>query len=188
MPPRRMQGAAAAAQPVEPAGFSLTPYNMSNNVLDYSTPEGRKHYDQATEKLNEVKFDCQSDNLRSFLEDLARRANTFGWSALGVGILQIPKDFNDPTQGYYDLLSNYGEVDFDHLKQHKGTYIGQPNRAAQDSSQLYKCLMNSLSKEATDTITIWNPSNLRSNAKFNLTRTRRPPSKSNHRKHLLMQH
>ena len=46
-------------------------------------------------------------------------------------------------------------MDFDHLKQHETTYIGLPNRASQDSAQLYNCLMNSLSKEATDTITIW---------------------------------
>ena len=139
-----------------PAEFSLTRYNMSNNVLDYSTPEGRKHYDRATEKLNEVKFDYQADNLRSFLEDLARRANIFGQSEPGVGILQIPKDLQDPNLGYCDILSNYGEVDFDHLKQHELTYIGQPNRAAQDPAQLYNCLMNSLSKEATDMTTIWN--------------------------------
>ena len=88
----RVPAAAAAAAAAQQAVFSLTPYNMSNAIIDYSTPEGRKHYDRAAEKLNEVKFDCQSDNLRSFLEDLARRANTFGWSAPGVGILQIPKD------------------------------------------------------------------------------------------------
>ena len=146
---------AAAAATVNQAGFSLTPYNMGNNILDYSTPEGRKHYDRATEKLNEVKYDCQSDNLRSFLEDLTRRANAFGWSMQATGILQIPKVLNDPTQGYYDLLSNYGEVDFDHLRQYESTIIGQATRAAQDSAQLYNCLMNSLSKEATDTITIW---------------------------------
>ena len=93
--------------------------------------------------------------MRSFLEDLARRANTFGWSEAEIGILQIPRDLHDQTKGYYDIPSNYGEVDIDHLKQHDTTYIGQANRAAQDSAQLYNCLMNSLSKEATDTITIW---------------------------------
>ena len=93
--------------------------------------------------------------MRSFLEDLSRRAGTFGWSAPGAGILQIPKDLQNPDSGFYDLLTNYGEVDFDHLKQHESSYIGLPNRAAQDSAQLYNCLMNSLNKEATDMITIW---------------------------------
>ena len=55
--PRGNQAAAAAAA-ANQAGFSLTPYNMSNNILDYSTPEGRKHYDRAAEQLNEVKYDC----------------------------------------------------------------------------------------------------------------------------------
>ena len=109
-------GAANLAQ-ANPVAFSLTPYNMGTNVLDYSTSEGRKHYDRATEKLNEIKYDCQSDNLRSFLEDLARRANAFGWSTPTTGILQIPKDLNDPTQGYYDLLANYGEIEFNHIQQ-----------------------------------------------------------------------
>ena len=141
----------AAAPPV----FSLTPYNITNVPIDYSTPEGRKHYDRATEKLNDDKFDCQSDHLRSFLEDLSRRANTFGWSEPSVGILQIPKDLNDLTKGYYDLIANYGEVNHDHLRTHEQTYIAQQTRAAQDSAQLYNCLMNSLTKEATDVITIW---------------------------------
>ena len=138
-----------------PIAFSLTPYNMGANVLDYSTPEGRKDYDRATEKLNDIKYDCQSDNLRSFLKDLARRANAFGWSTPNTGILQIPKDLNDPTQGYYYLLSNYGEIEFDHIQQYETNNVGQTTRAAQDSAQLYNCLMNSPSKEATDTITIW---------------------------------
>ena len=137
--PQGRRGTAAAALTAEaaPDGFPLTPYNMSHNILDYSTPEGRKHYDRSTEKLNEVKFDCQSDNLRPFLEDLARRANTFGWSKTGVGTLQNPKDLNNPGKSYYDLLSNYGKVDIDHLKQHGMTNIGQANRVVQDSAQLY---------------------------------------------------
>ena len=50
-------GAATAAQ-ANPVAFSLTPYNMGTNVLDYSTSEGRKHYDRATEKLNKIKYNC----------------------------------------------------------------------------------------------------------------------------------
>ena len=154
---KRQQQQQNPPNPVNPAPavFSLTPYNISNVIIDYSTQEGRKHYDRATEKLNDDKFDCQSDHLRSFLEDLSRRAKTFGWSEPSVGIMQIPKDLNDPTQGYYDLIANYGEVDIDHLRTFEQSYIGQQTRAAQDSSQLYNCLMNSLSKEATDIITIW---------------------------------
>ena len=166
MPPRLNQraagarnaaaaAAAAGAGPVPPIAFSLTPYNLGNTILDYRTPEGRKHYDRATQQLNEIKYDCQSDNLRSFLEDLGRRADAFGWSTPTTGILQIPKDLNDPTQGHYDLLANYGEIDFDHIRQHETNNVGQQTRSAQDSAQLYNCLMNSLSKEATDLITIW---------------------------------
>ena len=40
---RRNTVAAAPAEEATPDGFSLTPYNMSHTVLDYSTPEGRTH-------------------------------------------------------------------------------------------------------------------------------------------------
>ena len=69
--------AAAGAGAAPPVAFSLTPYNLGNIVLDYRTPEGQKHYDRATQQLNKIKFDCQLDNLRSFLEDLSQRANGF---------------------------------------------------------------------------------------------------------------
>ena len=34
-------------------------------------------------------------------------------------------------------------------------YISQPNRAAQDSAQMYNCLLNSLSVEGLAKITVW---------------------------------
>ena len=141
--------AAANAVPVAPVplfAFSLTPYNMGTNVLDYPTSEGGKHYDRATERLNEIKYDCQSENLQSFLEDLSRRANAFGWSTPTTGILQIPKELNDPTQGHYDLLPNYCKIKFNHIQQHETNNVGQATRSAQNSAQIYNCLMNSLSK------------------------------------------
>ena len=82
-PPRWAPAAATRRQrapiravnpPVANVTFALTPYRATLGVIDYCTPEGRKFFEKATAKLNDDRFDCKADNLRSFLEDIKRRA------------------------------------------------------------------------------------------------------------------
>ena len=137
------------------ANFALTPYQAVQGIIDYSTADGRKHFKEATSKLNEHGFDCQCDNLRSFIKDVARRANTFGWSSFPNGVLNIPNDLFNPTGPSKNLIDQYGEIDLEHIRNYDLTYIGTATRQAQDNRNLYECIMATLTKEAKDTITIW---------------------------------
>ena len=56
---------------------------------------------------------------------------------------------------FVDLISNYGEIAMDHLSTFESSYIHLQTRAAQDSVMIYQCIMNSISKEAKDAITVW---------------------------------
>ena len=85
---------APAAAAANPAQFSLTPYTAGNGVIDFAPPDGRKFYEKATAPLSPELFDCQPDKLRSFLENLGRRAQAFGWSIANTGITMIPDDLN----------------------------------------------------------------------------------------------
>ena len=150
------RAAAAIAAVAHQVQFALTPYRAKPGIIDYSTQEGRKFYDKATAALNDDRFDCKADNLRSFLQDVSRRAQEFGWNDYPNGITQIPSDIHNPNNATYtDLIMNYGEVPVDHLTAYENTYVHLQSREAQDSAMLYQCLMNSLTKEAKDVITIW---------------------------------
>lgn len=149
---------AAAAMPAEgaPAPFSLTPYTAVNGVIDFSTPDGRKFYERATAPLSSELFDCQPDKLRSFLENLERRAQAFGWSTANTGITMIPDDLlNLANTTHRNLITNYGQLTIAHIHDYEDSYIHSATRYAQDTTMLYHCLMNSISSSALDSITIW---------------------------------
>ena len=132
--------------------FLLTPYQM-NSIVDYRTSEGRKFYDKATSSVSNVPFDGSTDNLLTFLDDVTRRANEFGWDDEGVGIFEVPDDTT--STGYKSLLKNYGEFTLENIRNHEKTYITGVNRAAQDTVMLHNALMNSLSPEGKAKVIVW---------------------------------
>ena len=134
--------------------FALTPYQAINGVIDYTTVGGRKYYEKATTKLSEEGFDCQTDSLRSFIKDLERRSEAFGWSNPADGILFIPDQVPNANHKT-NLLRSYGEIDIDTIFNFEETYIDKRNRQAQDTRMLYECIMNTLTKDAKNMITIW---------------------------------
>ena len=68
----------------------------------------------------------------------------------------IPKDVSDAKMDYVNLLTNHGKVDLDIITKFDKTYIRKELRAAQDTSLLYHCLMNPLSKIGKDKVSVWN--------------------------------
>ena len=153
---RRRQAAVPEDPPLPPVQFSLTPYTAVQGILDFSTSDGRKFYERATAPLSAELFDCQPDKLRSFLENLSRRVQTFRWSDDVTGITMIPHDFNNPEQPpHTSIITNYGQIDIDHIRNYETTFISIPTQPAQNTTMLYPCLINSLSAEALDMITIW---------------------------------
>jgi S-adenosylmethionine/arginine decarboxylase-like enzyme len=53
------------------------------------------------------------------------------------------------------LLELHGSIFIESICEHAETYIATPTRAAQDSIQLYECLVRSITKEGRDKVTIW---------------------------------
>ena len=134
--------------------FSLTPATAIGGIIDYSTNSGRKMYASATAKLEEDQFDCVAEDLYSFLKALKDRAREFGWDTYGVGILSIPDDPINPTD-FKSLIDQHGEIELETIRNFEESYIGESVRPAQDTAQLYRCLMASLSKEGKKKILIW---------------------------------
>lgn len=130
--------------------FALAPGMATNQVIDYTTTAGQKVWEKATAKLSEELFDCDSEGLRDFIELVRARAEVQGWN---TSILAIPVDLADLLGDAQDFLDHYGEIDLAHLRAHALTYYNQQNRAAQDSMQLYTCVMNSMSRVGRNKIT-----------------------------------
>ena len=130
--------------------FSLTPYCINRNIIDLASTEGRKLYEKAVSPLDDDKFDCQSDHLRLFLNNLSRRALTFGWDSLNNGIL-IMRVRNKTI----NILRNYGEISLYDIREIEENKISHQTRRTQDSVMLFHCIMNSITSDAKTNITIW---------------------------------
>jgi hypothetical protein len=149
---------AAAAVPAVPpaapaprANFALAPGLTEYGILDYSSAEGAKIYRAATQSLQKDSFSCEPQGLKVFLASLADRALVNGWKP----ILDIPESSTEPEESLRDLIHQFGQITLEQVQNHAALYIGQELRAAQDSMQLYQCLMASLSKEAKAKVMVW---------------------------------
>ena len=96
-------------------------------------------------------FDCDPDGLMDFIQLVEDRSNLLGYH----GIFQIPDDINAGHPDTKDFLSNYGVITLEQVIAHAQTYVHSPTRDAQDSTQLYHCLMASLSSSGRAKISIW---------------------------------
>ena len=138
--------------------FALSPALAHGDILDYTSTTGMKVFKSSVEAL-EDRFDCSADRLRGFLDDVAQRAKSCGWTH----ILNIPTNIvtgeeSEEAQDegeLIDLIKQYGRLSLKHIQKHVKTYIHGQNRAAQDSYQLAMFLMKSLTIEAKDTVTLF---------------------------------
>jgi S-adenosylmethionine/arginine decarboxylase-like enzyme len=143
------------AVPPAPVPFALTPGQASNVVIDYNSSKGIKLYKLATDPLyskDEDYFDCSSSELKDFLELMEIRAFKYAWDNSVLGIPKEPLVVNIPVQR---LLKLHGLISIETIREHVDTYIATHTRAAQDSMQLYECLVRSITKEGRDKVTIW---------------------------------
>ncbi len=129
---------AAAVPPV----FALAPALVDNNPIDYSTSEGRKLHNKAIEALS-VEFDCSAGKLKVFLSAFSDQVATQGWENL----MEIPPDINNPAVTH-NLVTEYGRLSLEAVTAHVNTYIGAQTRQAQNSYNMYHCIMNSLNETA----------------------------------------
>ena len=127
--------------------FALTPGRFhSDEIIDYSTESGRKLYKAATDPLKNL-HDLSAGNLRDFLTLLEQRAKIYDWT----DILEIPNKTND---GYINMLKQHGSLSLKNVRDHAKTYVNNESRAAQDSQQLADCILNSITVEARNSVTL----------------------------------
>ena len=131
-----------------------TPATAVGGIIDYSTTQGRKMYASATAKLSEDLYNCNAEDLYAFLKTLLERAREYGWETPGVGIMSIPDDPVNPTE-FKSLIDNHGEIDIEMIRTFKSSYVHGQIRSAQDAAMLYRCLMNSISREGKRKILVW---------------------------------
>ena len=140
-----------AAQPP----FALHPADAIKGVIDLTTHEGIKLYQNATRSFYTDPadcFHCEAPGLHGFLKDVEGRASRFSWRD---AILEIPKDIMNPLGGTKNLLKHFGELSLEHLHAWETTYLHGISRAAQDMAHLHLCLMNSLTQAGKDKIRLW---------------------------------
>ena len=140
-----------AAQPP----FALHPADAIPGVIDLTTREGIKLYQNATRSFYSDPsdcFNCEAPGLHGFLKEVEGRASRFGWRD---AILEIPNDIDNPLGGTKNLLTHYGELSLDHLHAWESTYLHGISRAAQDTAHLHLCLMNSLTQAGKVKVRLW---------------------------------
>ena len=140
-----------AAQPP----LALHPADAIPGVIDLTTQEGIKLYQNATRSFYSDPadcFNCEAPGLHGFFKEVEGRASRFGWCD---AILEIPNDITNPLGGTKNLLTHYSELSLEHLHAWETTYLHGISQVAQDTAHLHLCLMNSLTQAGKDKVRLW---------------------------------
>jgi hypothetical protein len=134
-----------AGGPPAPTIFALGPALIHNQALDYLTSKGSKAYKAAIAPLftDAELFNCEATDLFTFIGTIDDRADQNEWHD---SILSVLVDITQPMGDAANMIASYGTVTLEHIQAHALTYVTTQTRAAQDSIQLYLCIMNSLTK------------------------------------------
>lgn len=133
--------------------FALTPALASRTTINFMSDGGfgTKLWKSGSAKLA-VQIDCSPANLGTVLSAIEDRAMTFGWDKT---ILNIPDDAYDVDSRTKNLLTQYGQIDMEHIREHVDTYFNGTSRAVQDSMMLYICLSESLTTDARTKLVVY---------------------------------
>ena len=147
--------AAAVVPPIEappaPSVFTLAPA-LANTAayLDLTTPSGAKHFKGATDPLTAKPFDfADPSDLQVFLDLVLKKSQVYGWNP----VLTIPVTNASNTVAHYNLLSEYGLIPLESIKEHVSTYYHTRTKKAQDSFMSCQALLSTLSVEFLKLIT-----------------------------------
>ena len=126
-------------QPVaNQAVFALSPARANLNAfIDYNSAAGAKLFNKVTAPLDYT-FDVEQGSVQTFIEALKDRAIMAGWNVDNANILNI---------GGINLLDAYGVLTLQDIQADAVTYIDDETRKAQNSYQMYVCIMSSLTDE-----------------------------------------
>ena len=139
-------------QPV--VAFTLTPAAANSEIIYYKIVSGRKVKDACMKKLTDDLFDCVPENLFTFIKALKDQSRDYEWNG-GIGILDILRDPTNVISQSDDLLEAYGTITLVLVRAIEKSYIKKPIRAAQDTYNLYLCLINSMSDIGKSKVLIW---------------------------------
>ena len=98
-----------------PSPFALHPADAIQRIIDLTTREGVKLYQNATRSFYTDPadyFNCEASGLHGFFKEVEGQASRFGWRD---AILDISNDIANPFGGTRNLLTHYGELSLDHL-------------------------------------------------------------------------
>jgi len=127
-----------AGNPQPVLNFALSPARVNpNQAIDYSDAAGAKLFNKATAPLDYV-FNVEEGSVQTFIETLNDRATMYGWKIQQADILSVQN---------VDLLQAHGTLTLNQIRDHCETYIHLQTRQAQNSYQMYACIMASLTDE-----------------------------------------
>jgi hypothetical protein len=124
------------------------------NFIDYSLERERKVYKSAIAGI-ETKFDLTPTKLQGFLNRVQERVIQYDWSAIMNIVIQ------PPPGAYYmmgpmvvNLITHYGQVTREQVRQHAEVYMVLQDRRTQQSGMLFLFLTNSLDQDAQNIMDI----------------------------------
>jgi hypothetical protein len=151
--PLQAQGQAQVQAPIV---FSIGPGTATHTIIDFSVSQGMKLFQAATASLYSPGngFDMESGGVHGLMGRISEHAAYFGLDG-GSGILSILKDHQDPLGETVSLITGYGLVSLEQVREHVALYANSKTRATQDSAMFFLCLMASLSEEGRTRVRIW---------------------------------
>eukprot|EP00804_Cyclotella_cryptica_P030718 CCRYP_009136-RA/>CCRYP_009136-RA protein AED:0.27 eAED:0.27 QI:0/-1/0/1/-1/1/1/0/399 len=142
---------AAAAPPTATVAFTTSPGVAAvEELIDYTTKHGVNLYEQGT-KAFRTPFSMKASQVVIFEKELQDGASMMGWDNGAQNILK----FTNKDSRQISLIAEYGQIDAEILKaacQPFITGINSDKQAAQNNEQMWRCLYNSLTKEAKATL------------------------------------
>ncbi len=123
--------------------FALSPALINQEPINYLTPEGIKLWRGAIKPLAKELFTLEAHRFKLFLSTLTEQTMVYSWENI-LNILVNAAVQGRPT---CSLLTHYGQVMLQQVKDHATTYLNAQTRAAQNNLLLYTCLATSIALE-----------------------------------------
>ena len=114
------------------AELALSPVASIPGVIKYLLSEGSKIYGSATYKLSDEMFDCVPEYLTQLRDNFRDRARKFGWEN-DNGILDILTNLSDTVSNTEHLISQYGSINLEIIREFDEQYIALNVRPDQDT-------------------------------------------------------
>ncbi len=132
-----------AAQNLPNFVFALAPMLVDPGLIDYSTADRIKLWRAGIEPLAKEPFTLDAHKFKLFLTTLSDRAMTYRWG----NILDIPIDAAIPAGPTRSMLSHYGHIMLQQIRDHAAIYANAQTHATQNSLMMYTCLATSIAPE-----------------------------------------